>query len=295
MNHDEERSTRELQRDIEQTRSHLDSTLDAIEQRLAPRQLVDEGIDYLRHSGAREYVTNLGQTAKNDPLPLALVGVGLAWLMMSDGRHRNGAARPHPANMADDGDASTLRDGAASVRDKMSDLGDKVSAGTRGTVQRLSDTAASARERAQRVGEAARQGGERVGDAARYGRERVRGAYDYLINEQPLVLGAIGLAAGVLLAASAPRTQREDELLGSASDRIKDDAMAAGREQLNKVKSAAASARDATVDKAQSDQARQSAKQPASSYGDGEAKPAGAGSTAATGTSPASTPTSPAR
>jgi hypothetical protein len=241
--------TRELQQDIAQTRTHLDQTLNAIEQRLAPRQLLDEGLDYLRHSGAREYVANLGQAAKNDPLPLALVGVGLAWLMMSNGRHgsdhQSDTSQAYTLGSAANGTSGTsgsLGDKAAGVRDKVSDLGHKLSEGTRDTAQRLSDTAAAARERAQRVGEAARHGGERV-----------RGAYDYLVNEQPLALGAIGLAVGVLLAASAPRTRHEDELLGSASDRLKDDAMAAGREQLDKVKTAAASAKDAAVDEGPAD------------------------------------------
>lgn len=237
MNHDDPRDTRELQQDIAQTRTHLDATLNAIEQRLAPSQLMEEGLDYLRHSGAREYVSNLGHAAKSDPLPLALVGVGLAWLMISNGR-RGDTSQAYTLHSAEDGsNGSGLGDRAAGVRDAVGDLGSKVAAGTRDTVQRLSDTAAAARERAQRVGE-----------ATRAGRERVRGAYDYLVNDQPLALGAIGLAVGVMLAASVPRTRQEDEWLGSTSDRLKDDAVAAGREQVDKVKAAAVSAKDAAVE-----------------------------------------------
>ncbi len=284
MNHDDPRDTRELQQDISQTRSHLDKTLDAIEERLAPRQLIDDGIDYLRHNGAREYVTNLGRAAKNDPLPLALVGVGLAWLMLSDGRHRSDTSQAYTLGSAVEGESGSLGDKMASARGKVSDLGHQVSASTRGAVQRLSDTAASAKQHAQRVGE-----------VTQHGRERVRGAYDYLIHEQPLALGAIGLAVGVLLAASAPRTRQEDELLGSASDRLKGEAKAAGREQLDKVKVAAASAIDTADDELSASSggdANRAQPGPGHKSADGSADFSGSDGAGATGASHSSRPSS---
>ena len=62
-----DRSLGEIQAGIERTRSDLNETLSAIEHRLTPRQLVDQGIDYLRHSGTREYEQ-----------PLALGAIGIA-------------------------------------------------------------------------------------------------------------------------------------------------------------------------------------------------------------------------
>ncbi|HET7297762.1 MAG TPA: DUF3618 domain-containing protein, partial [Burkholderiales bacterium] len=60
--------------EIYRTRDELEKTLVAIEHRLTPGQLVDQGLDYLRHSGANEFVHNLGGAAKQNPLPVALVG-----------------------------------------------------------------------------------------------------------------------------------------------------------------------------------------------------------------------------
>ena len=93
MRHNGHREPEQIQADIERTRSELDHTLSAIEQRLTPGQLVDQGLDYLRRHGAKEYVANLGEAVKRDPLPLAFVGIGLAWLMASD-RGRSGEPRP---------------------------------------------------------------------------------------------------------------------------------------------------------------------------------------------------------
>ncbi|HUG21528.1 DUF3618 domain-containing protein [Piscinibacter sp.] len=180
MKHNGHRRPEEIEAQIERTRSDLDQTLSAIESRLTPGQLMDQGLDYLRHSGARQYVSNLGESAKNDPLPLALVGVGLAWLMASNGRARSHADTGHSAGEA-----------AASVKQRMQDTG-----------HRISEKAHAARERASRVGE-----------SARHQVERVRGGYEYLVHEQPLALGAIGLALGAVLAASAPRTGVERRLM----------------------------------------------------------------------------------
>jgi hypothetical protein len=45
--------------------------------------------------------------------------------------------------------------------------------------------------------------------------------YGYLWREQPLVLGAIAVAAGAALAALLPSTAAEDSLLGATSDAAK--------------------------------------------------------------------------
>jgi hypothetical protein len=75
------RRPHEIQAEIERTRREMDGTLNAIEHRLTPGQLYDQGMHYLRNSGGTEFVTNLGNQAKRNPMPVALVGIGLAWLM----------------------------------------------------------------------------------------------------------------------------------------------------------------------------------------------------------------------
>ena len=120
---DSNRDPDDIQADIARTRGRLDETLSAIERRLEPSRLMDQGVDYLRNHGAKTYFVNLGETAKQQPLPLALVGLGLAWLMLSDrGRNRAGAS------YALDGPSTTRRlksgldDVATSVKDTASDL-----------------------------------------------------------------------------------------------------------------------------------------------------------------------------
>jgi ElaB/YqjD/DUF883 family membrane-anchored ribosome-binding protein len=205
MRHNGERRPEEIEAEIARTRTDMDATLTAIEQRLTPGQLIDQGLDYLRHSGGREFVSNLGGSVKNNPLPVALMGIGMAWLMATGNR------RPE----------ERLAEGMSSTR------------------QRLSQTGQSARER---IGQ--------WGETARGGMQRVRGGYDSIVREQPLVLGAIGLAVGALLGAGLPRTREEDRLMGEASDRLTEKARDVGREQVEKAKEAASAAKDTVMKEA---------------------------------------------
>lgn len=100
--------TERLEHEAEQTRSDLEQTLGELRARMSPAQLVDQATDYFRNSGGRVYLSNLRQEVVNNPLPIALVGAGIAWLALSGaiGR-RNGGTRASPdwgrtAGMVDD-------------------------------------------------------------------------------------------------------------------------------------------------------------------------------------------------
>lgn len=179
--HDGLQRPEEILAEIEQTRHEMDSTLTAIGQRLTPGQLVDQGIDYLRSSGANEFVQNLGGQVKNNPLPVALVGIGVAWLMASSRQPpQHGHASPGPG----------LGERAENIKGRLSESAQAV----RGRVAGLTGSARSQAERA-------------------------RSGMDYMMREQPLALGAVGVALGAVLAAMAPRTRQEDELMGETRDR----------------------------------------------------------------------------
>ena len=222
------RSPEEIQADIERTRANLDQTLTAIEHKLNPSELFDQGVDYLRHSGAREYVSNLGESAKQEPIPLALVGIGLAWLMLSNGRSTTSASHVTSEDLATHAKSAagsvsdSVRGTMASMRDSASRTSHRLSDAT----HRIGQTASTARERASQMSA-----------SARHQAERMRHGYDRVVNEHPLALGAIGLAVGAVLAATAPRTRNEDRLMGEASRRAKDNVREAGKEQFERAAS----------------------------------------------------------
>jgi hypothetical protein len=182
------RRPEEILAEIHRTRDEMDHTLQAIEHRLTPGQLVDQGLDYLKNSGAREYVNNLSSSVKTHPLPATLTGIGIAWLMAVGNRQ---PAQPSSYN----------------------------------TGPGIGERMQSAKERASQIGSSARQQ-----------LDRARGGWDSMLNEHPLALGAIGLAIGAVVAAMAPRTEKEDRLMGQARDGMLDKAKQAGTEKLEQMK-----------------------------------------------------------
>jgi len=81
MAHDSEhKSSAELQREIELQRTRVESTIDQIQEKLSPGQLVDELLAYTKGGGG-EFVASLQRNVTANPLPVALLGVSLAWLM----------------------------------------------------------------------------------------------------------------------------------------------------------------------------------------------------------------------
>ena len=246
MRHNGERQPEEILADIEHTRTEMDATLDAIERRLTPGQLVDQGLHYLRDSGGREFFSNLGGAVKQNPIPVALVGVGIAWLMMGGNKPRD-----YGGSASAEGLTQRASEAASSARER---IGGTASAAR----EKISGTAAAARERF----DAARGRAQELGRTARQGMDRARGGYERMVREQPLALGAIGLAIGAVIAAAAPRTRQEDRLMGAASDRVADRARELAEEGLGTAEQVAAEAGKTVAEKARQQIAPESSPSP---------------------------------
>lgn len=76
----EHKSAAELEREIELQRGRVEDTIDQIQQKLSPGQLVDELMAYTKGGGG-EFLASLQRNVTANPLPVALLGVSLAWLM----------------------------------------------------------------------------------------------------------------------------------------------------------------------------------------------------------------------
>lgn len=86
---DSNRSPAELERDIEGTRSRISGLIDELTDRVQPSNMIDRAVGMARDSGAAEYAgdfaTNLARAAKDNPVPVALIGVALGWLALDRG------------------------------------------------------------------------------------------------------------------------------------------------------------------------------------------------------------------
>jgi hypothetical protein len=246
----------QLEREAEATRAHIADTLDELRHRISPGQVVDQIVDYAREGSGGTFVRNLRSQVVNNPVPVTLMGAGLAWLMMASrrpGRHRIGSGQSF-------GQAAGER--AASVRDSMSEMGERTSAAASEFSDAVSETASgwaeSARSAASDFSTRTRETSSRIQDRAGSAAASVaqsasgmrasagaasRNIADFF-QEQPLVLAGLGLALGAAIGAALPSTRTEDELMGETSDTLKERVTATAEEQLDKGKAVAGKAWD---------------------------------------------------
>jgi ElaB/YqjD/DUF883 family membrane-anchored ribosome-binding protein len=200
-----------LEADIEATRAHMDDTLNAIEYKLTPGQLMNDGIDYLRHSGSGEFLSNLTTSARDNPMPIMLTAAGIGWLMMTN---RSGRA--------DGASAQQVREKAGAATGKAKE-----------TMQRGRERMSNARDETRYLGRRAADNARRASD--RFGR---------MMHDQPLVIGALGIALGAALGAGVPRTETEDRFMGEARDQVVDKATEVGQQQAGRARATAQAAEE---------------------------------------------------
>src|SRR6185312_11132931 len=108
-------STEQLERETEQTRSQIADTLKELRSCMTPGQVVNQLADRVGDAGGRALLHNLRRQTIDNPVPVAMIGAGLAWLMLS-GRERGRSAG---------GDAGRrLGEAANAAADTMSDTAD---------------------------------------------------------------------------------------------------------------------------------------------------------------------------
>ena len=229
-----------IEQELAATRTRLGTHLEELSRRLSPGQLVDEGLAYLREGQASAFMHNLGADVRDNPLPVAVAGLGLAWLAIVGSRARNGAGSSSRALVPYDedsvaerarltGDAVTraadetedafrarVAEARARVLGLQRDASEAVSAFADRVQQAMDNAQQVARDSMDRM----RQSAAAIGDLAQRGGDMAARAGNSIaetVGENPLLLGALGITAGVLLGALLPRTQQEEALTAPAA------------------------------------------------------------------------------
>ncbi|AWN39290.1 DUF3618 domain-containing protein [Methylobacterium durans] len=85
----------ELEREIEESRARLDTTIDRIQNRLSPSSLVDEMLGSARKTPLNGVYEGALDAVRRNPVPVMLIAAGLGWLLfrMQDDAARSGRLR----------------------------------------------------------------------------------------------------------------------------------------------------------------------------------------------------------
>lgn len=245
----------EIHAEIVETRDELGETIEAIQERLSPSNIMENAKETVKNA-ASEKVNQMANTAgavadrvvhnsfidtiRENPIPAAMIGIGLGWLMLKT-KDSNRYGRDG-GSYAEDYDPTSVYDeqydwrrrtapssyrydqpGTVSGRETMNHLGDMAS----GAASRVSDTAGQVRSAARRT------------------TRRAQTSFDRVMRENPLALGAAALLVGAAVGATIPSTDAENELMGEARDTVVDRARDMARDAAGRVQNAAEQVKDA--------------------------------------------------
>lgn len=186
-----------IRRQIEYTRAQMTTTINEIGERLAPENLIEQAkssvreatvgrikdMSYQANRKVEGMSNNLGDTVRANPFPVALIGLGLGWLVLAgrnkrmeyqaDGaypyrtsgyRYYEGYEQPGMMDqarhrMGEAGEA--VQETAAELQSRVSQTAQRVGENVSDKAQRVGDTVS---DKAQRVGEAVSETAQRVGE-----------------------------------------------------------------------------------------------------------------------------------
>jgi len=83
-----------IEENLARTRARMDGRLSALQERLSPGQILDDLMAYFRGSESGDFARNLMSSVQNNPMPAAVTGIGLAWLMASNPRPKPASTNP---------------------------------------------------------------------------------------------------------------------------------------------------------------------------------------------------------
>jgi hypothetical protein len=200
---------------------------------------------------ATDFVRDLGDAMRRNPVSAALIGMGIMWMfsgriagLSGEAARRTGLDRiPDAAGEAFDAAGSMMRSGARAMGDSVGSVAGTVQSSAATVVDKATQFG---REQTGAVSEYAKSlpgvGADMIGEA--------RSSLAELFRTQPLALGAIGLAIGAGIAAALPATELEAEYLGESADTVKEKARQFASEQASRAKTAAENAVKAAAQEA---------------------------------------------
>jgi ElaB/YqjD/DUF883 family membrane-anchored ribosome-binding protein len=234
MTDDTSERVEELKGEISQARGELRETIAEIQERLTPSHLAEQARTAVRDATigrvshmaeragetasdlteqARRVARRLPAPVRDNPMPMLLIGAGVAWLIGSRVADRNGRGRWD----REDYDSGEYRgDRGHSRHDVGSQVGER---SDWSSAEYSSGPQVPARERVTRAG------------------EQVQSRIARSMRENPLAYGVAAVAAGAVMGTLMPRTDVEDEYLGEARDTVVESARDMAEDAVHKISS----------------------------------------------------------
>ena len=250
---DYDENTEQLRADIEDTRAEMTQTINEIQERLSPEHLVGQVKETVREAtigkvekvmervgetisgvaepalevagragtAIKEAGSSVGNSVWRNPIPVALIGLGVGMLLMKNYRgqsYSGSTSRRLPQGrlpnyaMSNEGRMRQTQSGGTleHVKETASDLADR-------STQALSDLRTKAMD----------------------GASTLTTRFEQVLHDNPLAVGAVAVAAGTAIGLVLPTTRFESEYIGETGERLVDSVEDVARGALDKVQDVA--------------------------------------------------------
>ncbi len=208
-----------IQRQIDHTRAQMAGTLNEISERLSPDNLIQQAKDSAKEATVGKIKdvrnmanrkvdgmsSNLSQTIRDNPLPVAVIGLGLGWLLISD-RNKRDDYRSDNYDYRYGGYRYYTDDANGGNGGRIDKARQRVNEGMREGMSTMEHRASEVKSR---VGEAAQNVGETISDAAQRAGEAISDTASRIGDTVDETTGTIQHRAGD----AAMRTREEAERL----------------------------------------------------------------------------------
>jgi hypothetical protein len=219
---------------------------------------MEEGIDMITETSGRDVSirNGLGGAIRANQVPLALIGLGTAWLLINNTGlaeliaqdERVQAARRRigevAGNLSIGGDSGTERDagragqvvglsGEPHEGDKTDGWVHQAAGAARGAISSVRDAGTAVLDRASKYTDYAGDAGDRA--------KRVGGELVQHLKQDPWLIGVAGMVAGAVIAALLPPSKLERRYIGEARDGLWDKAVELSHEAADCVRNLAES------------------------------------------------------
>lgn len=279
-----QKSAREVEQEVDRARSNLATTVEALQDRLSVETLFHDTVKSVTKNGG-DVGRNLGRTVRDNPMPVVLTGIGLAWLIAQSNRPAAPAtndggdsfddtkqtmriddARSHVRTKHPSSSGAVVSrpgsDGAIESEDRLSGrVASRPASGGFGSVRssgdtsgladgspsvsdRAKDTFGDLKSRAGGAGNDVRDRMSRAQNRAANASSNISDGVETFVQNQPLLVAAIGFAAGAGIGGLLPRTKAEDDLVGARSDGMVSSAKQMAGAQADKAKAVAGAVAD---------------------------------------------------
>jgi ElaB/YqjD/DUF883 family membrane-anchored ribosome-binding protein len=300
---DVDRRTRAIREEIEETRGEMSETIDAIQEKLKPRNIVANATERVKSATTervremadaagdtaqqamnytREAASDIAGNVRQNPIPLAMIGLGALWLLSNRSNRpnrvtaRSGSYRNDYESLRGDWDSGEDFGFMARVRNnpvpaalagvglswlafagsgERNEYGRSASAyGERWSARgdepwtdqpNVERTGESIADSATQLASRTREYASDAADSVRRTARRSQNQLQRMVRENPLLVGAGALMLGAAFGLAVPETETENEWMGETRDTLVGRARDLARDAADRVQDAAGSVADA--------------------------------------------------